>query len=113
EIIIESFIEGKEFSSIVIEKQDGTPVCLPPTEIRKGKEVFDYRSKYLPGLSRKITPIQLPEDQIQSIRQRCEELFTTLGFGVYARIDGFIDSKGTVFLNDPNTTSGMMPSSFF
>jgi D-alanine-D-alanine ligase len=32
---------------------------------------------------------------------------------VYARIDGFIKADGTVFLNDPNTTSGMMPSSFF
>lgn len=113
EVIIESFIEGKEFSSIVIEKPDGTPVCLPPTEIRKGKEVFDYRAKYLPGLSRKITPIQLPDEQIQYIRKQCEALFSTLGFGVYARIDGFIDQSGRVFLNDPNTTSGMMPSSFF
>jgi D-alanine-D-alanine ligase len=32
---------------------------------------------------------------------------------VYARIDGFINDAGKVFLNDPNTTSGMMPSSFF
>ncbi|MCB0820911.1 MAG: D-alanine--D-alanine ligase, partial [Bacteroidetes bacterium] len=113
EVMIEGFIEGKEFSSIVIEDETGTPVCLPPTEIRKGKEVFDYRSKYLPGLSRKITPIQLPIDQIESIRTACENLYKALGFGVYARIDGFITSGGEVFLNDPNTTSGMMPSSFF
>lgn len=113
EVMVEGFIEGKEFSSIVIEDEQGIPVCLPPTEIRKGKEVFDYRSKYLPGLSRKITPIQLPEEQIENIRKACEELYAALGFGVYARIDGFITSKGDVFLNDPNTTSGMMPSSFF
>ena len=113
EIIIEGFIAGKEFSSIVIEGLDGKAICLPPTEIRKGKEVFDYRSKYLPGLSRKITPIQIPDEQIAAIRQTCEELYTTLGFGVYARIDGFISDEGKIFLNDPNTTSGMMPSSFF
>ncbi len=113
EIIIEGFIEGKEFSSIVIEGLDGKAICLPPTEIRKGKEVFDYRSKYLPGLSRKITPIQIPDEQIAAIRETCEKLYTTLGFGVYARIDGFISSDGRIFLNDPNTTSGMMPSSFF
>lgn len=113
EVMIEGFIEGKEFSSIVIEDEQGIPVCLPPTEIRKGKEVFDYRSKYLPGLSRKITPIQLPEDQIEKIRSECERLYSELGFGVYARIDGFISANGDVFLNDPNTTSGMMPSSFF
>lgn len=113
EVIIESFIDGKEFSSIVIDHPQSGPVCLPPTEIRKGKEVFDYRSKYLPGLSRKITPIQLPDEQIQKIRKTCEELYEALGFGVYARIDGFITAAGEIYLNDPNTTSGMMPSSFF
>jgi D-alanine-D-alanine ligase len=113
EILIESFVEGKEFSSIVIENEDGKPVCLPPTEIRKGKELFDYRSKYLPGLSRKITPIDLAQTEIEKIRKTCEKLYSELGFGVYARIDGFYSSKGEIFLNDPNTTSGMMPSSFF
>jgi D-alanine-D-alanine ligase len=113
EVVIEGFIEGKEFSCIVVRREDGSPVALPPTEIRKGKELFDYRSKYLPGLSRKITPIHLPEEQISTIRKDCERLFTSLQFNVYARIDGFITGKGEVFLNDPNTTSGMMPSSFF
>src|SRR5690606_26591129 len=32
---------------------------------------------------------------------------------VYARLAGFITAEGEVFLNDPNTTSGMLPSSFF
>lgn len=113
EVIIEGFIEGKEFSCIVIRNEDGRPVALPPTEIRKGKELFDYRSKYLPGLSRKITPINLPYEHIQAIRKDCERLYVSLGFNVYARIDGFINAEGKVFLNDPNTTSGMMPSSFF
>lgn len=113
EVILEGFIDGKEFSSIVIEDMNGMPICLPPTEIRKGKEVFDYRSKYLPGLSRKITPIELPDADLERIRESCTQLFSKLGFGVYARIDGFIKADGTIYLNDPNTTSGMMPSSFF
>jgi len=113
EVLIEGFIEGKEFSCIVIRNEDFNPVALPPTEIRKGKELFDYRSKYLPGLSRKITPINLPYENIQAIRKECERLFSALNFNVYARIDGFITESGKVFLNDPNTTSGMMPSSFF
>ncbi len=121
-VLIEGFIEGKEFSCIVLQNSDNLTskdngkrevVALPPTEIRKGKELFDYRSKYLPGLSRKITPIDLPYEQIQAIRKECEGLFYALNFDVYARIDGFISKEGKIFLNDPNTTSGMMPSSFF
>lgn len=112
-VLVEGFIEGKEFSCIVLENEKGTPIALPPTEIRKGKELFDYRSKYLPGLSRKITPIDLPDAQIEAIRKDCERLFVELKFDVYARIDGFLSTDGKIFLNDPNTTSGMMPSSFF
>lgn len=112
-VLFESFIEGKEFSCIVIDGLDGSPIALPPTEIRKGSEVYDYRSKYLPGLSRKITPIDLPADAIEQIRKSCCYLFDSLGFGVYARIDGFYSANGDIFLNDPNTTSGMLPSSFF
>ena len=113
EILIEEFIEGKEFSCIVIVDEKNNPVALPPTEIVKGKEVFDYRSKYLAGLSRKITPIQIPDEQIEAIRRECEKLFNFFGFHVYARIDGFIRTDGKIILNDPNTTSGMLPSSFF
>lgn len=113
EVIVESFIEGKEFSCIVIRNENGEPVALPPTEIVKGKEVFDYRSKYLAGLSRKVTPIKIAHDKIEAIRRDCEKLFQFFGFHVYARIDGFIQEDDTIYLNDPNTTSGMLPSSFF
>jgi D-alanine-D-alanine ligase len=113
ECLIESFIEGREFSCIVLKNEDGTAVALPPTEIVKGKEVYDYRSKYLPGLSRKVTPIDIEEKKIDEIRKACQDLFSYFNFHVYARIDGFINKEGKIFLNDPNTTSGMMPSSFF
>ena len=113
QVLVESFVAGREFSCIVVEDPDGLPLALPPTEIVKGEEMFDYRSKYLPGLARKITPIDLPEEKIQEIREACEEMFRTFGFQVYARLDGFVAHDGQLFLNDPNTTSGMLPASFF
>ena len=112
-MLIESFVAGREFSCIVVEDENGEPLALPPTEIVKGTEVFDYRAKYLPGLARKVTPIDLPEADIERIRQQCQTMFSTFGFEVYARLDGFIQADGTIFLNDPNTTSGMLPASFF
>ena len=113
EILIESFIKGKEFSCIVIQDEKGNPIALPPTEIVKGNDFFDYRSKYLPGMSRKVTPINIPVEQIEKIRNECQRLYKELNFNVYARLDGFINDNGDIFLNDPNTTSGMLPSSFF
>ncbi|MEQ9305903.1 MAG: D-alanine--D-alanine ligase, partial [Marinoscillum sp.] len=111
-VLIEQFIKGREFSCIVIEG-DGGPIALPPTEIKKSSDLFDYRSKYLPGISRKITPIDLPDENILQIMEKAKCLFTALHSQVYARLDGFFTDEGKVFLNDPNTTSGMLPSSFF
>jgi D-alanine-D-alanine ligase len=113
EVIVEEFLNGREFSCIVFEDLNGRAVALPPTEIIKGDVYYDYRSKYLPGLSRKVTPMQLPKEEIHRIRKECERLFSEFHFDVYARIDGFYLPDGRIFLNDPNTTSGMMPSSFF
>lgn len=116
-VLFESFIKGREFSCIVIENElengKSEALALPPTEIIKADQFFDYRSKYLPGLARKITPIDLPEAEIRRIATLCEKLFIDLRFDVYARIDGFYGDDGKIYLNDPNTTSGMMPSSFF
>ena len=100
-VILEEFIHGKEFSCIVLKNENGKLVALPPTEIVKGEEVFDYRSKYLPGLSRKVTPIDLPDDKINAIRKECERLFEYLEFNTYARIDGFIKADGTIFFERP------------
>jgi D-alanine-D-alanine ligase len=112
-VLFESFLEGKEFSCIVIRDESGKAFALPPTEIIKYNDLFDYRSKYLPGTSRKITPIDVGIATLHQIREDCVRLFEVIRGNVYARIDGFITIEGKVFLNDPNTTSGMMPSSFF
>jgi UDP-N-acetylmuramate--alanine ligase len=112
-VLIESFIKGKEFSCIVIQDEKGEPIALPPTEIVKTQSVFDYRSKYLPGMTRKVTPINIESAKIDEIKEQCCSLFRKLHFNVYARLDGFISESGEIFLNDPNTTSGMLPSSFF
>lgn len=112
-VLFESFIDGKEFSCIVIQDENGQALALPPTQILKGNDVFDYRSKYLPGMVRKITPIAIESHLIRTIQEACCEMYEKCHFNVYARIDGFITDDQQIFLNDPNTTSGMMPSSFF
>ncbi|HTF80956.1 MAG TPA: hypothetical protein VL947_04510, partial [Cytophagales bacterium] len=60
QLLLEQLISGKEFSCIVVEDENDKAIALPPTEIIKGTDLFDYRSKYLPGMSRKVTPINLP-----------------------------------------------------
>lgn len=111
-VLLEAYIVGREFSCIVLEEIPGQPVALPPTEMIKGNMHFDYRAKYLPGMVRKETPMQLPAVHLHAIRKACTVLFKTFCFQVYARIDGFFTPNHQVYLNDPNTTAGMNPASF-
>ncbi len=111
-VLVESFINGREFSCIVLQEAGNEPIALPPTEMLKGDLHFDYRAKYLPGLVRKETPMQLSMEQLQSLQATCVSLFKDLNFQVYARIDGILSTDGPIYLNDPNTTAGMNPSSF-
>lgn len=111
-VLIESFTEGKEFSCIVIRNEDGAPLALPPTEIIRDSHVFDYSFRYMLGLSQKVTPIALPEEQINAICRESERLFQELGFEVYARIDGVFSKEGQAVFTGLKTTTAMLPSSF-
>ncbi len=111
-VLVEAFVAGREFSCIVLQEIGEEPIVLPPTEIVKGELHFDYHAKYLPGLVRKETPMQLPAAQLAALQATCVSLFKDLHFQVYARIDGILCTDGQIYLNDPNTTAGMNPSSF-
>ncbi len=112
QVICEEYIQGREFSCIVITDEKQNPIALPPTEIIQHGSYFDYNAKYLPGLVHKQTPIPVKNTIIQQIRQTCVNVFKALQFAVFARIDGILTPTGQVYIIDPNTTSGMMPSSF-
>ncbi|MCS6894777.1 MAG: D-alanine--D-alanine ligase [Bacteroidia bacterium] len=108
-LLVERFIHGEEFSVIVIEMPNGEKLALPPTHIRKARELYDYRAKYLSGVSSKNTPSpDLPNAQIQ---REAERLAEAASIQVYARLDGIATPDGRIFFNDPNTTSGMLPAS--
>ncbi len=112
EVVVETAVEGREFTCIVMENERGEAVALPPSEILKNFSVFNYRAKYLPGIVRKNTPMGLPDEDLRRIMAESERLYGTAGFEAYARIDGFFLPDQKIYLNDPNTTSGMLPSSF-
>ena len=112
-ILLESFVNGNEFSCGVIQTPTGETVALPPTEIviDESVEVFDFNAKYKSKLTRKRIPMHASLAHLQLIQTQVKQAFDDLGFGVCTRIDGFLDTHGIVVLHDPNTIPGMSPSS--
>lgn len=112
EVLIEKYLNGREFSCVVMGNDE--PVALLPTETIYDSEIFTYDHKYLPGASKKITPIKIDEKIIKEIQKQAVKTFKALRCKGYARIDGFIEEGGKVLITDPNSaaSTGMGPSSW-
>jgi D-alanine-D-alanine ligase len=112
-VLVEEFLDGVEFSSIILE-EGGHAFPLSLTEIYPQSEFYTYDDKYMPGRCRKFTPPKnLPKDVVEQIKREAVRAFRALGFRCYGRIDGFVLKDGRVLITDPNSSSGMAPSSFF
>lgn len=112
QILIEEFISGQEFSCGCIQFDDGKSLALPPSEVVKLVEVFDFNSKYKPGGSRKKIPVDASLEKNREIQDMIAAVFEQLGITACVRIDGFLTPEGTILLHDPNTIPGMSPTSF-
>jgi len=111
EILLEEFIEGQEFSCGCIEDLNGEVLVLPPTEIIKMVEVFDFDAKYKSGTTRKSIPVRTSLENNRRIQQYIGEAFSGLSLSVCTRIDGFLTASSEILLHDPNTVPGMSPAS--
>jgi len=112
-VLVEEYLKGIEFSCIVLERGSG-PGILGVTEIHPQSDFYSYDDKYMPGRCSKFTPPRnIPADVVNRIKTDVIKAFETLGFRSYGRIDGFVLEDGRVLITDPNSSSGMAPSSFF
>ncbi len=112
-VLVEEFLDGTEFSCIVLE-DEGDPRPLSLTEIHPQSEFYCYDDKYMPGRCRKFTPPKtIPKDVSEKIKTDVVRAYKALGFRCYGRIDGFVLKDGRILVTDPNSSSGMAPSSFF
>ncbi|MFD0933155.1 D-alanine--D-alanine ligase [Psychroflexus salinarum] len=76
EVIIESFLDGREVSVGVI-NIDGEIKALPVTEIISENEFFDFEAKYL-GKSQEITPANLSRKQTENVQNLAVKIFRLL-----------------------------------
>ncbi len=110
EVIIEEFIEGKEYTCGVYKAKNNTTV-LPITEVIPANEFFDYESKYNADKAEEITPARLPKDITERIQKITSLIYDILGCKGIVRVD-YMLKDNTVYLLEVNTTPGMTKTSF-
>lgn len=106
EVVVESFVNGREFSVGVI---DGK--ALPIIEIAPVEGFYDYKNKYKAGSAVETCPAQLSEEITLQMQHYAEEVARVLGLNTYSRTDFLLNEKNEIFCLEANTLPGMTPTS--
>ena len=110
-LLIEKFIQGRELSVSVIEKNKiSYPVEV--TEIIPNNSFFDYESKYTLGFSRHILPAQLPKHIYDKCKADAKLVHDQLKCQGISRSDFIYDDNNeNIFFLEINSQPGLTPTS--
>jgi D-alanine-D-alanine ligase len=108
EVLIESFLDGKEVSVGVIEYQ-GKLTVLPITEIVSENDFFDYEAKYM-GKSKEITPAKISQAEKELVERQAKKVYQILNMKGFSRSE-FIIVDGVPYFLEINTVPGMTKES--
>lgn len=108
EVVVEPFIDGREYACGII---DGK--ALPLVEIIPTDGVFDYIHKYQIGGASEICPAKsLSPEQTAQIQAAGEKAFEALRLDVYSRADFIVDNTtGEFYCLEVNSLPGMTSAS--
>lgn len=106
DIIIEEFIEGREFSVAVLDNK-----ALEPIEIIPKKGFYDYKNKYQNGLTNEVCPSNLDKRKIIELKHLALKVHKALELGSYSRSDFRLSENGKFYCLEANTLPGMTPTS--
>ena len=110
QVLIEEFIEGREFTIGVFKSKEEI-IAMPITEVISKKDFFDYEAKYK-GMSEEITPAQVSEEIAEKIRSSAIRAYQMLNCRGVVRID-FIYNEASqkAFMLEVNTVPGQSEAS--
>jgi D-alanine-D-alanine ligase len=112
QVLVEEFIEGREFSIGVYKGRQGITV-LPATEVIPSGEFFDYDAKYTAGLTEEITPGRMSEEEQQRVSEIVTRVYQKLNCRGIVRIDYFLHKEtGKFYFIEINTVPGQTEQSF-
>ena len=112
QVIVEEFVDGREFSVGVFRK--GTElVVLPATEVITEREFFDFEAKYLDGQTQEITPADLTHEQRGRVERLVKAIYIRLNCKGMVRVDFFLErTTDRFYFIEINTIPGQTAQSF-
>ena len=108
EILVEEYIEGREFTVAIFEDR-----ALPLVEIAPHDSFYSYRAKYTAGGSTHIVPAKLDPGIADRMCRDALALHAALGARDYSRVDVMLDAGGRHAILECNMLPGMTSLSLF
>ena len=108
EVLVESYIKGREFSVGVITFKNKVEV-LPITEIIASNDFFDYEAKY-EGKSDEITPAKISDELMNKLSQISKNVYNQIGLKGFSRSEFIVNDYGIYYL-ETNTVPGLTSES--
>ena len=105
-LVIEEYVEGREFSVCVISYE-----ALPVIEIAPIEGFYDYRNKYRAGSAVETCPAELPTEIAAQMQRYAERVARVLGLDTYSRSDFLLGKDNEIYCLEANTLPGMTPTS--
>ncbi|SKB34684.1 D-alanine--D-alanine ligase [Daejeonella lutea] len=112
QVLVEEFIQGREFSVGVYNGKDGIAV-LPATEVIPSNDFFDFEAKYTPGATEEITPGRMTNEEKSNVERIVKDVYIKLNCRGMVRIDYFLQAETSNFyFVEINTIPGQTAQSF-
>lgn len=112
QVLVEEFVEGREFS-VGVYKTKGEIVVLPATEVIPANEFFDFEAKYTPGATEEITPGRMTPEERTRVEEVVKAIYLKLNCRGVVRIDYFLQAvTGKFYFIEINTIPGQTATSF-
>ena len=108
EVMAEQFIAGRELTVGVL-----GDVPLPVGEIVPKHELFDYVTKYTPGMSEETFPAKIDTLLARQLQEYAVMAHRALKLSGYSRIDFRVSPEGDIFCLEANSLPGMTRTSLF
>ncbi|MGY1987954.1 D-alanine--D-alanine ligase [Blastococcus sp. SYSU DS0669] len=111
-VMVERYVEGVEVALAVVDLGDG-PIALPAVEIEPESGVFDYSSRYSPGLTEYHAPARIPDQTAARAAEVAVRVHEVLGLADLSRTDAIITPDGEVHFLEVNVSPGLTETSMF
>lgn len=106
DVLCERFVPGRELTVTVLGGE-----ALPAVEIFPGHEIYDYESKYTPGMSRYETPASLSGEEVERLAELAVRAGAALRQSSFTRIDFRRRDDGTFWCLEANAVPGLTATS--